>query len=164
MENTAVNVSLFVTSLQIRDGAEYLFQPLDSYRTRINKTIGKIDSLMGTMLTSVDYDGWDLDGSVLLAIRNTIGLYKIFSDEERKAWTGLTIPTLWEREGDHYTLGVNNVWQPWLGDKEITHEGGKVIVSLSDTGIEYLNEIANRVDSLFDPLNNFYTYRDQNDE
>jgi hypothetical protein len=145
MENTAVNVSLFVTSLQIRDGAEYLFQPLDSYRTRINKTIGKIDSLMGTMLTSVDYDGWDLDGSVLLAIRNTIGLYKIFSDKERKAWTGLTIPALWEREGDHYTLGLNNVWQPWLGDKDIVHLGGKVVVSLSDIGIEYLNEIAHKL-------------------
>ena len=167
MENTAVNVSLFVTPLQIRDGAEYLFQPLDSYHTRVEQTILKLDSLIGSLTPrAVNYEGWRGDTSIVLAIRNTIGIYKIFSDEERKAWTGLTIPdntcALWEREGDHYTLGVNNVWQPWLGDKEIVHLGGKVVVSLSDIGIEYLNEIANRVDSLFDPLNNFYTYRDQN--
>ena len=165
MENTAVNVSLFVTPLQIRDGAEYLFQPLDSYRTRIESTVKKLDSLIGSLTPrAVNYEGWRGDTSIVLAIRNTVGIYKIFSDKERMAWTGLTIPALWEREGDHYTLGVNNVWQLWLGDKEIVHLGGKVVVSLSDIGIEYLNEIANRVDSLFDPLNNFYTYRDQNDE
>jgi hypothetical protein len=161
MENTAVNVSLFVTPLQIRDGAEYLFQPLDSYRTRIESTVKKLDSLIGSLTPrAINYEGWRGDTSIVLAIRNTIGLYKVFSDEERKAWTGLTIPALWEKEGDHYTLDVNNVWQLWLGDTGITHLGGKVVVSLSDIGIEYLNEIANRVDSLFDPLNNFYTYRD----
>jgi hypothetical protein len=153
MENTAVNVSLFVTPLQIRDGAEYLFQPLDSYRTRIESTVKKLDSLIGSLTPrAVNYEGWRGDTSIVLAIRNTIGIYKIFSDEERRAWTGLTIPdntcALWEKEGDHYTLGVNNVWKSWLGDKEIVHLGGKIVVSLSDIGIEYLNEIANRVTSL----------------
>ena len=151
VENTAVNLSPFVTPLQIRDGAEYLFQPLDSYRTRIESTVKKLDSLIGSLTPrAVNYEGWRGDTSIVLAIRNTIGLYKIFSDEERKAWTGITIPALWERERDHYTLGVKNVWQPWLGDKEIVHLGGKVVVSLSDIGIEYLNEIANRVTSLTD--------------
>ncbi len=152
MENTAVNVSLFVTSLQIRDGAEYLFQPLDSYRRRINETIGKIDSLVdilpATQLSESEYDQWSRDRSIAIAIRNTIGIYGVFSDKERKAWTGLTIPPLcwcWEKEKGSYTLGVNNVWQDWLGDKEIVHLGGKVVVSLSDFGVEYMNEFANRV-------------------
>jgi hypothetical protein len=58
---------------------------------------------------------------------------------------------LWGKKGDgRYSLGLNNVWQPWLGDKEIVHLGGKVVVSLSDIGIEYLNEIANRVAFLTD--------------
>jgi hypothetical protein len=167
MENAAVNVSLFVTSLQIKRDDDYLFKSFQfhSYNTRIESTVKKLDSLIGSLTPrAVNYEGWRGDTSIVLAIRNTIGIYKIFSDKERRAWTGLTIPALWEREGDHYTLGVKNVWQPWLGDKDIVHLGGKVVVSLSDTGIEYLNEIANRVDSLFDPLNNFYTYRDQNDE
>ena len=166
MENTAVNVSLFVTPLQIRDGAEYLFQPLDSYHTRVEQTILKLDSLIGSLTPrAVNYEGWRGDTSIVLAIRNTVGIYTIFSDKERISWTGLTIPPLWGKKGDgRYSLGVNNVWQDWLGDKEIVHLGGKVVVSLSDTGVSYLNEVADRVDSLFDPLNNFYTYRDQNDE
>ena len=149
MENIAVNVSPFVTHLQIRAGSEYLFQPIDSYRTRIESTVKKLDSLIGSLTPrAVNYEGWRGDTSIVLAIRNTIGIYKIFSDYERMTWTGLTIPPLWEREGDHYTLGVNNVWQPWLGDKEIIHGGGKVVVSLSDFGISYLNDIADRVASL----------------
>jgi hypothetical protein len=79
---------------------------------------------------------------------------------------------LWGKKGDgRYSLGLNNVWQPWLGDTGITHLGGKVVVSLSDKGVSYLNEIANKVSSytteppLFGPrANNLYTYRDQNDE
>ena len=153
MENTAVNVSPFVTHLQIRAGSEYLFQPIDSYRTRIESTVKKLDSLIGSLTPrAVNYEGWRGDTSIVLAIRNTIGLYKIFSDEERKAWTGPTIPALWEREGDHYTLGTYNVWQDWLGDNTIsggiTVYGGMVVVSLSDIGVSYLNDIADRVASL----------------
>ena len=150
MENTAVNVSLFVTPLQIRDGAEYLFQPLDSYHTRVEQTILKLDSLIGSLTPrAVNYEGWRGDTSIVLAIRNTVGIYTIFSDKERMSWTGLTIPPLWGKKGDgRYSLGLNNVWQPWLGDKEIVHLGGKVVVSLSDTGVSYLNEVADRVASL----------------
>jgi len=149
VENTAVNLSPFVTPLQIRDGAEYLFQPLDSYRRRINETIGKIDSLVdilpATQLSESEYDQWSRDRSIAIEIRNTIGIYGVLSDKERKAWTGLTIPPLWEKERGGYTLGVNNVWQDWLGDSSITKLGGKVVVSLSDFGVEYMNEFANRV-------------------
>ena len=165
MENTTVNVSLFVTNLQLPNPLiqDFLIQDFDSYTRRIQSTVKKLDSLIGSLTPrAINYEGWRGDTSIVLAIRNTIGIYTIFSDEERRAWIGLEIPPLWAKEGDGgNTLGVNNVWQPWLGDKEIVHLGGKVVVSLSDTGVEYLNEIANRVDSLFDPLNNFYTYRDQ---
>lgn len=148
MENTAVNLTPFLDNFQ---WSNLLIRDFTSYELRIEKTVKKLDSLIGSLTPRVvNYEGWRGDTSIVLAIRNTIGIYKIFSDKERMAWTGLTIPALWEREGDHYTLGVNNVWQPWLGDKDIVHLGGKVVVSLSDIGIEYLNEIADRVASLTD--------------
>jgi hypothetical protein len=164
MENTAVNLSPFVTPLQIRDGAEYLFQPLHSYRTRVEQTILKLDSIIDirpqfdtwgaspTYVNPSEYDQWCGDRSIAIEIRNTIGVYNVFSDKERKAWTGLTIPALWEKEKGGYTLGVNNVWQDWLGDNTIsggiTVYGGKVVVSLSDFGVEYMNKFANRVSFL----------------
>ena len=145
MENTAVNVSLFVTSLQLEGTT-----PLEKYHNRLGATISKLDSLIGSLTPRVvNYEGWRGDTSIVLAIRNTVGIYTIFSDKERKSWTGLTIPPLWGKKGDgRYSLGLNNVWQPWLGDTGITHLGGKVVVSLSDIGIEYLNEIADRVASV----------------
>lgn len=146
MENTAVNLTPFLDNFQ---WSNLLIRDFTSYELRIEKTVKKLDSLIGSLTPRVvNYEGWRGDTSVVLAIRNTIGIYKVFSDYERMTWTGLTIPALWEREGDHYTLGVNNVWQPWLGDKEIIHGGGKVVVSLSDFGISYLNDIADRVASL----------------
>lgn len=150
MENAAINKSLFVTSLQIENTYALQLEEesrIQEYRTRIESTVKKLDSLIGSLAQrEVDYKEWVDHTSIVLAIRNTIGLYTIFSDEERR--TSTCSITLWVKEGDHYTIGVNNVWQDWLGDKGIVHLGGKVIVSLSDTGIEYLNEIAHKVASL----------------
>jgi hypothetical protein len=150
MENAAINISLFVTSLQIENTYALQLEEesrIQEYRTRIESTVKKLDSLIGSLARrEVDYKEWGEHTSIVLAIRNTIGIYTIFSDEERRASTCSI--TLWEKEGDHYTLGVNNVWQPWLGDKGIVHLGGKVVVSLSDTGIEYLNSIWEGVSSL----------------
>ncbi len=156
MENTAVNVSLFVTNLQLPNPLiqDFLIQDFDSYTRRIQSTVKKLDSLIGSLTPrAINYEGWRGDTSIVLAIRNTIGIYKIFSDEERRAWIGLEIPPLWAKEGDGgNTLGVNNVWQPWLGDNTIsggiTVKGGMVVVSLSDIGVSYLNEVADRVASL----------------
>ena len=147
MENTAVNLTPFLDNFQ---WSNHLIRDFTSYELRIEKTVKKLDSLIGLLTPrAVNYEGWRGDTSIVLAIRNTVGIYTIFSDKERMSWTGLTIPPLWGKKGDgRYSLGLNNVWQPWLGDKEIVHLGGKVVVSLSDTGVSYLNEVADRVASL----------------
>jgi hypothetical protein len=163
VENTAVNLSPFVTPLQIRDGAEYLFQPLDSYRRRINETIGKIDSLVdilpATQLSESEYDQWSRDRSIAIEIRNTIGIYFITSKtyaQESSIVYGSKI--LWYKKNGNTQPEIdpfiNGVWKDWLGDKGITELGGYVVVSLSDTGVEYLNGIADRVASLTKELGN----------
>jgi len=170
MENTALNISPFLANLQTT-GDNF---DSDLYRTKLDSTIGKIDSLVDTLpvtqLSESEYDQWSLDRSIAIEIRNTIGIYAIISQKEREIFKETT---LWYKQVHSVYWGVmanlhgkhelHSTWQPWLGDKEIIHEGGKVVVSLSDEGVKWLNEIADRVSSLTTKPN-LYTYTVQNYE
>jgi hypothetical protein len=162
MENTALNISPFLANLQfyMDDNFDY-----DLYRTKLDATIEKIDSLVdtlpATLLIESEYAHWSLDRSIAIEIRNTIGIYAIIPQKEREIFKKTTV---WYKQVHSIYWGVmanlhgkdelHSTWQDWLGDEGITELGGKVVVSLSDTGVEYLNEVANRVASLTKEIGN----------
>jgi hypothetical protein len=177
MENTAMNISPFLTNLQFSNVMPGI-RDIDSYKLRIESTVKKLDSLSHSLHQieglpgRLPYGGWYLDSVTISTIRDTIGIYSIIPQKERELFNS-TI--LWYKEVSGLNIRgkdeLHSTWQDWLGDRAITQLGGKVVVSLSDEGVNQLNEIADRVSSytteppIFGPnANNRYTYRDQNDE
>ncbi len=175
MENT-MYLSPLLTNLQFSNlpdkGRE--FRNIDPYKPRIESTVKKLNSLFDSLqqLEELPYGGWGVDRDTISTIRDTIGIYSIIPQKERETFNS-TI--LWYKDVSGLNIRgqdeLHSTWQDWLGDRGITQLGGKVVVSLSDKGVSYLNEIANKVSSytteppLFGPrANNLYTYRDQNDE
>jgi hypothetical protein len=151
---------------------------IDSYKLRIESTVKKLDSLFDSLedllqmffeLGNSPHGVSRLDRDTISTIRDTIGIYSIIPQKERETFNS-TI--LWYKDVSGLNIRgqdeLHSTWQDWLGDRGITQLGGKVVVSLSDKGVSYLNEIANKVSSytteppLFGPrANNLYTYRDQ---
>ncbi len=179
MENTAMNISPFLTNLQFSNVMPGI-RDIDSYKLRIESTVKKLDSLLHSLHQfeglpgRLPYGGWHLDHVTISTIRDTIGVYYITTQSEREVFNS---PVLWCKHPKGLVSSISgndelhSTWQDWLGDRGITQLGGKVVVSLSDEGVNQLNEIADRVSSytteppLFGPrANNLYTYRDQNDE
>ena len=174
MENTTMNISPLLTNLQFSNVMSGIIRDIDSYKLRIESTVKKLNSLFDSLdhLKELPYGGWGLDRDTISTIRDTIGIYSIIPQKEREIFNSTF---LWYRDVSELNIRgqdeLHSTWQDWLGDREITRLGGRVVVSLSDKGVSYLNEIANKVSSyttepsLFGPrANNLYTYRDQNDE
>ena len=164
MENT-MNISPLLTNLQFSNLPEYgrEFRNIDSYKLRIESTVKKLDSLFDSLHQfeglpgRLSYGGWYLDRDTISTIRDTIGVYYITTQSEREVFNS---PVLWCKHPKGGLVSsisgndeLHSTWQDWLGDREITQLGGRVVVSLSDEGVNQLNEIADRVSS--------YTYRDQ---
>ena len=164
--NIRLNISPFLANLQITgDNFDY-----DLYRTKLDATIEKIDSLVDTLpvkqLSESEYDQWwkvsttswwSLNRSIVIEIRNTIGIYGITSKTyalESSIVFGSKI--LWYKQNGNERPEIdpliNGVWKDWLGNMGITESGGYVVVSLSDTGVEYLNGIADKVSSYTDTV------------
>jgi hypothetical protein len=152
-----------------------IIRDIDSYKLRIESTVKKLDSLFHSLHQfeglpgRLPYGGWHLDHVTISTIRDIIGIYSIIPQKERETFNS-TI--LWYKDVNGLNIRgqdeLHSTWQDWLGDREITQLGGRVVVSLSDEGVNQLNEIADRVSSyttepsLFGPrANNLYTYRYQ---
>jgi len=163
-------LSPFLTNLQFSNVMPGI-RDIDSYKLRIESTVKKLDSLFDSLdhLKGLPYGGWGLDRDTISTIRDTIGIYSIIPQKERELFNS-TI--LWYKDVSGLNIRgqdeLHSTWQDWLGDRGITQLGGKVVVSLSDKGVSYLNGIADKVSSyttepsLFGPrANNLYTYRDQ---
>jgi hypothetical protein len=157
MENDSLNISHFLTPLQIQLWSGHKFQPIETYERRVKGTLEKLDSLLHSLdaLSGTPYGGWGLDLDTISALRDTIGIYSIISQSERDTFNS---SVLWYKDKGHNDkenkIGsitgkdeLHSTWQDWLGDYSITHIGGKVIVSLSDEGVSYLNGIADKVRS-----------------
>lgn len=164
-----MNISPLLTNLQFSNVMPGI-RDIDSYKLRIEGTVKKLDSLFDSLdhLKGLPYGGWGLDRETISTIRDTIGVYYITTQSEREVFNS---PVLWCKHPKGLVSSISgndelhSTWQDWLGDREITQLGGRVVVSLSDKGVSYLNEIANKVSSyttgsssLFDPSNNFYSY------
>ena len=151
-KTNTMNISPFLANLQTTgDNFDY-----DLYRDKLDATIEKIDSLIDTLpvkqLSESEYDQWSLNRSIVIEIRNTIGIYGITSKTyalESSIVFGSKI--LWYKQNGNERPEIdpliNGVWKDWLGNMGITESGGYVVVSLSDTGVEYLNGIADKVSS-----------------
>jgi len=151
-KTNTMNISPFLANLQTTgDNFDY-----DLYRDKLDATIEKIDSLVDTLpvkqLSESEYDQWSLNRSIVIEIRNTIGIYGITSKTyalESSIVFGSKI--LWYKQNGNERPEIdpliNGVWKDWLGNMGITESGGYVVVSLSDTGVEYLNGIADKVSS-----------------
>ena len=165
MENTAMNISPLLTNLQFSNVMPYVMpgiRDIDSYTLRIEGTMKKLDSLSHSLHQieglpgRLPYGGWYLDRHTISTIRDTIGIYAIISQREREIFkrTALWYKQVHSKWGVMVNLHgkdeLNSTWQNWLGDREITQLGGKVVVSLSDEGVNQLNEIADRVSSYTD--------------
>ena len=151
-KTNTMNISPFLANLQTTgDNFDY-----DLYRDKLDATIEKIDSLVDTLpvkqLSESEYDQWSLNRSIVIEIRNTIGIYGITSKTyalESSIVFGSKI--LWykqnENERPEIDPLINSTWHDWLGDSGITESGGTVVVSLSDKGVSYMNGIADKVSS-----------------
>lgn len=153
MENTAMYLSPFLTNLQFSNVMSGIIRDIDSYKLRIESTVKKLNSLFDSLdhLKELPYGGWGLDRDTISTIRDIIGIYSIIPQKERELFNS-TI--LWYKEVSGLNIRgkdeLHSTWQDWLGDREITQLGGRVVVSLSDKGVSYLNEIADRVSSYTD--------------
>ena len=147
METTNTNISPFLTNLQFSNVMPGI-RDIDSYKLRIEGTMKKLDSLLHSLhqLEELPYGGWGLDRVTISTIRQTIGVYSIVPQKERELFNS-TI--LWYKDVNGLNIRgqdeLHSTWQDCLGDRGITQLGGKVVVSLSDKGVSYLNGIANKV-------------------
>jgi len=139
---TPSNISPWLHSLQL-----YGIGVGDESVSRIRNTREKINSILHKLYELEEKLGLPIGSykeriSAMIAIRDAIGVYGIYpphhSRREKKP------NMLWYKENSLIPEG--NEWWDYFGkDDGIRDVGGWVVVSLSDSGIEYLNGIREKV-------------------
>jgi hypothetical protein len=161
MEIVKTNISPCLHSVQMYR-TQGMFTTIDESVSRIRNTREKINYLLHKIhmleLQWGPITSYEERISDMVAIRNAIGVYGIYDPTDLRRVRG---NTLWYREGivseesDEYKRGTE--WWDYFGDPYlITDIGGYVIVSLSDIGISYLNDISKGISSL-SSLSSSYT-------
>jgi len=134
---------------------------LPEYLNRVYAIDKKIQSLMEKLsVLEVLADGEELlwAGDKLqqvYSIWNAIGIYGVPGVIESNTFLKLQYPLWTKYSNDNsnskyvrstsYTSGYE--WMDYFGDRKITDRDTCLIVSLSDEGVSYLNEIASKVSS-----------------
>jgi hypothetical protein len=166
METKETNISPWLHSLQHTFRTKGLFTTIDDYVLRVRNTKEKINSLLNTLYGLEEKSGVKLTQyhdrmQDMLDIRDAIGVYGIYhpnhSRRERQpnmVWHSYALMKeviISPKEGKE--------WLDYFGqDDGITDVGGYVVVSLSGSGIEYLNSISKRVSFLSSsPDKRYYT-------
>lgn len=154
METTS-NISPWLHSIQHSFRTHGLFTTIDDYVLRIETTREKINSLMDKVLMleserAIPIGSYRERIGDMIAIRDAISVYGIYHPAHKRR---LDSNILWHSYGPR--LQKSNArkegkeWLDYFGkDDGITDVGGYVTVSLSDSGIEYLNSIWEGVSSL----------------
>jgi hypothetical protein len=181
METKETHISPWLHSIQytaLTPGRD-LFYYNSSVRSttvlRIMNTKEKINSILDTLYGLEEKLGVPIGPYQerirdMVAIRDAIGVYTIFrpdpDTEERQRnilWQRYELDSERTRPASgfapkKYRLDPHNDVREWLDylgkDDVITEEGGWVVVSLSDSGILYLNSIREGVSSLYDSYTN----------
>jgi hypothetical protein len=155
METTTSNISPWLHSFQYANGATNV-GTIDELIRRTKGIEKRINSLLNKMY-ELDEKRGRLSHSSHLSItnhainmRDAIGVYMIYAPhhlrrthEPNMIWCKeqLTFERTRYKEG--------SLWMDYFGDDTgITNEGGYVVVSLSNSGISYLNTISEGVYSL----------------
>ncbi len=157
---TETNLSPWLHSLQHTYRTESLFTAIDESVLRISNTREKINSILDKLYTLEEKWGLSIGSykeriSAMIDIRDAIGVYGIYHPTHKRR---IGSNTLWHRyelsseRSNPYNEGSG--WIDYFGqDDGITEVGGYITVSLSDSGILYLNSIREGVSYLYD----FYT-------
>jgi len=149
MENNNTNILPWLHSIKLRtsDNIVELVSHTQSIQKRIKSMLNTWASRVNTLKESELINSLDI-----IDIRNRIGVYSILHplDSRRNTATNSN-PILWQKlnllEGAPIQGSKDgNKWMDYFGEDDgITEEGGWVVVSLSSSGIEYLNGIWNKV-------------------
>lgn len=149
-------LSKLLTTIQFpntpKKGVQWLVENevIDEYRKRTYTTRGKITKVLrpfeiGQAYTAdpnnfCNFLGW---------IQDAIGVYEVPDKDRREADDILNGRShLWSKMTTNVDGGFEgNYWHDYLGNKNITTDGGRIVVVLSDEGVKWLNEIANKVKS-----------------
>ena len=148
-------LSKLLTTIQFpnkKNGVQWLVENevIDEYRKRTYATRGKITKVlrpfeMGQAYTAepgnfCNFLGW---------IQDAIGVYDVPGKDRRKADYILSGHShLWSKMTTNVDGGFEgHRWHDYLGHENITEVGGRVVVVLSDEGVKWLNEIADKVKS-----------------
>lgn len=152
---TETNLSPWLHSIQHSFRTHGLFTTIDESVSRIRNTREKINSILNTLYGLEEKWGLPIGSykermADMIAIRDAIGVYGIYHPAHKRR---LDSNILWHSYGPR--LQKSNArkegkeWLDYFGqDDGITDVGGYITVSLSDSGILYLNSIAEGVSSL----------------
>jgi hypothetical protein len=159
---TPTNLSPWLHSLQQTYRTNELFTAIDESVLRIGSTREKINSILHKLYTLEEKWGLPIGSykeriGAMIDIRDAIGVYGIYHPNHSRREKEPNM--LWYREGlvSERTLPnkEGGEWLDYFGvDDGITEVGGYVTVSLSDSGILYLNSIREGVSSLYDSYTN----------
>ena len=154
METKGTNISPWLHSLQL------YYNVGEESVLRIRNTGKKINSLLDT-LCGLEEKMWGLHHSStfgvtndIRAIRDAIGVYGIYHPNHSRRRNAPNM--IWYKEQVAWERTLPNkeggCWLDYFGkDDGIRDVGGWIVVSLSNTGISYLNSIWKEVASLSSP-------------
>jgi hypothetical protein len=155
METTTSNISPWLHSFQYANGATNV-GAIDELIRRTKGIDKKINSLLNTLYALEEKCGVNLTSyrehmHNMIAIRDAIGVYGIYHDYHSRRQHPHSM--LWYKEQLSFERTLPNkeggCWLDYFGkDDGITEVGGYVTVSLSGSGILYLNSIAEAVSYL----------------
>jgi hypothetical protein len=134
--------SKLLTTIQFLDKRFEFEHPkiVDEYFQRTETTYKKIGKVWIPTQLQVYNPG---DAEIIQALYDAIGVYRISNVLDGKSFD------IWHKmkSDDTYHYPGGNVWHDYLGDNKITTVGGFVVVVLSNKGVKWLNEIADKVKS-----------------
>ena len=111
-------------------------QTIEEYRQRTFITRKKITKVLRPFEMGQAYN--DSVRNLLGWIQDAIGVYNVHDFLENQSWSKMS-----SVDPDQPLLGTG--WHQYLGDPSIQNGGGRVVVVLSDEGVKWLNEIADKV-------------------
>ena len=110
---------------------------IEEYRQRTYATRGKITKVLRPFEFGQAYN--DSVRNLLGWLQDAIGVYNVPDILNGRSY-------LWSKMSSNFDGGFEgNYWHDYLGDKNIATDGGRVVVVLSDEGVKWLNEIADKV-------------------
>jgi hypothetical protein len=154
METKETNLSPWLHSIQHTFRTNELFTTIDDYVLRVRSTRKKINSILNTLYGLEERSGVNLTSyrermHDMIAIRDAIRVYGIYHPTHSRREKE---PNMLWHTYDPFVLSDYKEGKEWLDyfgvDDGITEVGGYVTVSLSDSGILYLNSIAEGVSYL----------------